>query len=120
MRISFLGGGTDYPDYFEEHGGAVLSTTIDKYTYISVRWLPPFFEHKHRIVWSRIENVNRIEEIYHPAVRECLRFLDIKDGIVVNHDGDLPPYRSVNSIDCVRSAVIASLLIVISGVGYSG
>ena len=90
MRISFLGGGTDYPDYFEEYGGAVLSTTIDKYTYISVRWLPPFFEHKYRIVWSRIENVNGIEEIYHPAVRECLRFLDIHDGIVVNHDGDLP------------------------------
>ena len=90
MRISFLGGGTDYPAWFEQQDGAVLSSSIDKYTYISVRWLPPFFDHKYRIVWSRIENVNDIEEIYHPAVRECLRILDIHDGIVVNHDGDLP------------------------------
>ena len=90
MRISFFGGGSDYPIWFKEHKGAVLSTTIDKYTYISARYLPPFFEHKYRVVWSQIENVNNISDIYHPAVRECLRFLNISEGLAVNHDGDLP------------------------------
>ena len=68
FRISFFGGGTDYPDWYREHGGAVLATTIDKYCYISCRSRPPFFEHKHRIVYSHIENVQDIEEIIHPAV----------------------------------------------------
>ena len=90
MRISFFGGGTDYPAWFTEHGGAVLSTTIDKYTYISARYLPPFFEHKYRVVWSRIENVNTIDEINHPAVRACLHYLKFTEGVVINHDGDLP------------------------------
>lgn len=89
-RLSLAGGGSDYPAYFEKYGGAVLNTTIDKYCYISARWLPPFFEHKYRVVWSRIENVNNVHEIYHPAVRECLKYLNPKDGLVINHDGDLP------------------------------
>lgn len=90
MRVSFLGGGTDYPAWYEKHGGAALSTTIDKYTYISLRWLPPFFEHKHRVVWSHIENVAAVEEIRHPAVRACLTYMGIEEGISVVHDGDLP------------------------------
>lgn len=69
FRISFLGGGTDYPVWFREHGGAVLATTIDKYCYISCRHLPPFFDHRTRIAYSRIEHVNSNEEIEHPAVR---------------------------------------------------
>ena len=69
FRISFFGGGTDYPTWFREHGGAVLGTAIDKYCYISLRELPPFFEHRHKIVYSRVETVQTIEEIQHPAVR---------------------------------------------------
>jgi D-glycero-alpha-D-manno-heptose-7-phosphate kinase len=69
FRISFFGGGTDYPVWYRENGGAVLSTTIDKYCYISCRYLPPFFDHKYIIVYSLIENVKDTSEIKHPAVR---------------------------------------------------
>src|SRR5439155_24735806 len=72
FRVSFFGGGTDYPDWYREHGGSVLATTIDKYCYISVRELPPFFDHKYRVVYSIVENVKEIKEINHPAVRAVL------------------------------------------------
>ena len=80
FRMSFFGGGTDYPVWFREHGGAVLATTIDKYCYISCRRLPPFFEHRSRIAYSRIELVKNNEEIEHPAVRGVLKYLNINDG----------------------------------------
>jgi D-glycero-alpha-D-manno-heptose-7-phosphate kinase len=89
-RVSFFGGGTDYPAWYREHGGAVLSAAIARYCYITCRWLPPFFAHKSRIVYSVIEDVMRAEEIQHPAVRECLLQLDITEGIEIHHDGDLP------------------------------
>ncbi len=89
-RVSFFGGGTDYPAWYREHGGAVLAAGIARYCYLTCRWLPPFFEHKSRVVYSIIEDVHRVEEIRHPAVRECLLDLDIRDGIEIHHDGDLP------------------------------
>lgn len=97
FRISFFGGGTDYPIWFEEKGGAVLSTTIDKYCYITCRYLPPFFEHKHRIVYSRIEMVKEIDEILHPSARELLRYLGISSGVEIHHDGDLPARSGLGS-----------------------
>src|SRR4249920_2941414 len=72
-RISFFGGGTDYPGWYRQHGGAVLATTIDKYCYITCRYLPPFHEHRFSIVYSKMEWCNAIDEIKHPAVREVLR-----------------------------------------------
>jgi len=89
-RVSFLGGSTDYPVWYREHGGAVLSTTIDKYAWTTVRHLPPFFEHKHRIVYRLQEHVQDVDEIRHPSVRECLKFLAITDGLEIHHDGDVP------------------------------
>ena len=80
-RLSFFGGGTDYPAWYQEHGGAVLATTIDKYCYISCRYLPPFFEHKSRVIYSKIEMVNQVSEIVHPPVRECLKYLNIDKGV---------------------------------------
>ena len=97
FRISFFGGGTDYPAWYRENKGAVLSTAIDKYCYINCRYLPPFFEHKSRIVWSRIETVNDINEIQHPAVRATLKFTDIKRGVEIHHDGDLPARTGLGS-----------------------
>ena len=97
FRISFFGGGTDYPVWFREHGGAVLGTTIDKYAYITCRYLPPFFEHKYRLVYSKMENVNSIEEIDHPSVRECIRFSNIKSGLEIHHDSDLPARSGLGS-----------------------
>ena len=85
FRVSFFGGGTDYPDWYKDHPGAVLGTTIDKYCYLTCRYLPPFFEHRSRVLYSKIENVKTIDEIDHPAVREALRFLKINDGVEIHH-----------------------------------
>ena len=90
FRISFFGGGTDYPTWFREHGGAVLATSIDKYCYITCRYLPPFFEHKHRIVYSKIETVKSFADIKHPSVRAVLGLEDLSKSFEIHHDGDLP------------------------------
>src|SRR5215475_14249396 len=90
LRVSFFGGGTDYPVWYREHGGSVLSTTIDKSCYITCRWLPPFFEYHSRISYSKVENVSRNHEIEHPSVRACLQFMGIENGVEVHHVADLP------------------------------
>lgn len=97
FRISFFGGGTDYPAWFKDYPGAVLATTIDKYCYLTVRYLPPFFEHRSRIIYSRMEHVQNIDEIDHPSVRETLRFMNITDGVEIHHDGDLPARTGLGS-----------------------
>jgi len=97
FRVSFFGGGTDYPVWRKENDGAVLATTIDKYCYISCRLLPPFFKHKSRIIYSKMEEVKDISEIQHPSARECLRFMKIKKGIEIHHDGDLPARTGLGS-----------------------
>lgn len=97
FRVSFFGGGTDYPVWYKENSGAVLSTTIDKYCYINIRHLPPFFEHKHRIVYSLIENVKTVEEIRHPVVRALLKMFKINRGVEIHHDGDLPARSGLGS-----------------------
>ncbi len=98
FRVSFFGGGTDYQSWFTGHNGAVLATTIDKYCYISCRYLPPFFEHKSRIIYSKMEHVRgSIDEIDHPSVREVLRFLKIREGVEIHHDGDLPARTGLGS-----------------------
>lgn len=90
LRVSFFGGGTDYPVWYREHGGAVLSTAIDKYCFITCRWLPPFFEYHSRVSYSKIENVHANNAIDHPSVRGCLQHLGIRDGVEIHHIADLP------------------------------
>ncbi len=97
FRISFFGGGTDYPVWYEDNGGAVLATSINKYCYINLRYLPPFFEHKSRILYSKVEHVQNISQIQHPSVRECLRYMQIKKGVEIHHDGDLPARTGIGS-----------------------
>lgn len=97
FRISFFGGGTDYPHWFRRHGGAVLSATIDKYCYLSCRRLPPFFPHRHRIVYSQMENVQRFEDIRHPAARAILLHLKPEHGLEIHHDADLPARSGIGS-----------------------
>jgi len=109
-RISFFGGGTDYPSWYRQHGGAVLATTIDKYCYISVRQLPPFFEHRFRVVYSKIENCSDVKEISHPGVRGVLQYLNISNGLEIHHDGDLPARSGMGS----SSAFTVGLLNAIS------
>lgn len=89
FRMSFLGGGTDMPDYSQAHGGSVLSTTFDKYCYVNVRHLPPFFDYRTEIAYSKMERVMRVDEIVHPAVRNAMKMLDIRD-IRLTYEADLP------------------------------
>lgn len=97
FRISFFGGGTDYPSWYLKHGGSVLSTSIDKYCYITCRVLPPFFEHRLRIVYSKMEQCQHYNEVKHPIVREVLRLLKIDQGLEIHHDGDLPARSGMGS-----------------------
>jgi D-glycero-alpha-D-manno-heptose-7-phosphate kinase len=98
-RVSFFGGGTDYPQWYLENGGAVLSTTIDRYCYITCRVLPSFYEVKYRVVWAHIENVSSISEILHPAVREGLKYAGVANGVSleIHHYGDLPSRAGMGS-----------------------
>ena len=96
-RISFFGGGTDYPEYYLRHGGKVLGISVDKYCYLSIRRLPSFFDHKYRIVYSKIENVFNVGEIIHPSVRETLRYLGVDYGVSIHYDGDIPARSGMGS-----------------------
>lgn len=109
FRISFFGGGTDYPVWYQENSGAVLSTSIDKYCYISVRYLPPFFEHKHRIVYSLIESVKSNDEIRHPVVKAMFNFFKIDKGLEIHHDGDLPARTGLGSSSAFTVGMLNSL-----------
>jgi len=97
FRISFFGGGTDYPVWYKEHGGAVLATSIDKYCYINLRHLPPFFDYNYRLVYSKSEQIQDISEIQHPSIRETLRFMDSDKGLEIHHDADLPARSGLGS-----------------------
>ncbi|MFH1957667.1 MAG: kinase [bacterium] len=109
LRISFFGGGTDYPAWFSRRGGVVLSTTINKYIYITTRYLPPFFKHRSRIVWSVIEMVKNNSDIVNPAVRECLKFMKIKSGVEVHYDADLPARTGLGSSSTFTVGLLNSL-----------
>ena len=100
LRISFFGGGTDYPIWYKSKGGIVISATINKYNYITARYLPPFFSYKHRIRYYKQEESNTIEDIKHPSVRECAKYLKIKDGIEIVHNGDVPAQSGLGSSSC--------------------
>src|SRR3954464_4581616 len=97
FRISFFGGGTDYPAWYRHHGGAVLVTSINKYCYLTCRHLPPFFQHKYRVVYVKSENARTVDEISHPAVKGILKHLDWQTGLEINHDADLPERGGMGS-----------------------
>lgn len=109
FRISFFGGGTDYPVWYKEHGGAVLATSINKYCYITCRYLPPFFEHRNRIAYSKTEYTQTISEIQHPSVRETLNFMNIERGIEIHHDGDLPARTGMGSSSAFTVGLLNAL-----------
>lgn len=97
-RLSFFGGGTDYNPWFEEHGGTILAVGLAHYCYLTVRYLPPFFEeHTSRIVYSKIESVFQHSDIKHPSVKGCLEFMGVHDGVEIHHDGDLPARSGLGS-----------------------
>lgn len=109
LRISFFGGGTDYPAWYTEHGGAVLSTSIDKYSYITCRYLPPFFEYKYLIKYSTTEKVNTIREIRHPSVRESISFLKLEQGVEVAYTSDVPAMSGLGSSSAFTVGLLHAL-----------
>jgi len=109
LRISFFGGGTDYPAWYREHGGAVLATTINKYCYINCRYQPPFFESRYRIAYRKIELCRSIEEIQHPSVRACLPYANVREGIEMVYAGDLPANSGLGSSSTFTVGLLKAL-----------
>lgn len=115
LRISFFGGGTDYPAWFKENGGAVLSTSIDKYSHVSARFLPQFFDHRSKITYSKVELVKSREEIAHPVVRHALKFMDIRDGVEINNFDDLPSRAGMGSSSSFTVGLLHALSLLKGG-----
>ncbi len=109
FRVSFFGGGSDYPAWYEKHGGAVLACSIDKYCYLSARWRPAFFPEKSRVVWSEIELVNAHAELHHPAVRAALQHLEIDRGVEIHHFADLPSRTGMGSSSAFTVGLLGAL-----------
>lgn len=108
-RISFFGGGTDYPEYYREFGGKTLGVAINQYSYLNIRSLPPFFDHKYRIVYSNQENVTNLDDIVHPSVRETLKYMNVDNGISIHHDGDIPARSGMGSSSAFTVGLINSI-----------
>jgi len=109
FRISLFGGGTDHPTWFNQHGGEVVGFAINKYCYISLRYLPPFFDHRYRIIWSKVESVNAVDEIQHPSVRGILQHLRMSDGLEIHHDADLPARSGIGSSSSFTVGLLSAL-----------
>lgn len=109
FRISLFGGGTDYPQWYLNHGGAVLGFSINKYCYISLRPLPPFFPHRHKVAYSQVEEVEEISEIRHPAVRAVLTEHPVSHGISLHHESDLPARTGLGSSSAFTVGLLNAL-----------
>lgn len=109
LRLSFFGGGTDYPDHYLQHGGQTLGVAIDKYSYISLNPLAGLFDYQIRVSYSRTELVGCLDAIEHPAVRECLRFTGIDRGIEIHYVGDLPARTGLGSSSSFTVALLHAL-----------
>lgn len=107
FRMSFFGGGTDFPAFYEKHGGKVISSSMDKYCYVSVRHLPPFFDYSNEITYSVKERVKEVDEIKHPAIREAMKYLDMHD-LTVNYDADLPARSGLGTSSSFAAALLLS------------
>lgn len=108
-RISFFGGGTDFPQWYRQHGGKVISTTIGHYCYITVKELPPFYPHRLQIFYSKIERAQHASSIAHPSVRETLKFLGIEHGIEIHHLGDLPGHSGLGASSAFTVGLLNAL-----------
>lgn len=108
-RVSFFGGGTDFPAWYGEHGASILTTTLNKYCYLGVRLMPPFLGSKYRLFWSRPEMPDRLEDIEHPGIRGCLGFVGEERGLEVNHMGDLPARSGLGSSSAFTCGMLLAL-----------
>ena len=97
FRLSFFGGGTDYSPWYEKQSGIIIASAMARYCYLNIRFLPPFFEHKTRVAYSKFEVVSTNQDIEHPSIRNCLKFMNIEEGLEIHHDGDLPARSGIGS-----------------------
>jgi D-glycero-alpha-D-manno-heptose-7-phosphate kinase len=110
LRVSFFGGGTDWPDWFKENGGEVLSTTINKFLFVTCREMPPYFGFKNRFVYgSKTEIVSEIDEIEHPSIRECIRFLKLPYGLDMHYNTDIPARSGMGSSSAFTVGLLRAL-----------
>lgn len=110
LRISFFGGGTDFPSWYNEHGGAVLSTTIDKYQYITCRKLMPYWDYKHQLRYGNTyEEVDGIDEIRHPSIRETMRFFNVNYGLDLHYNTDIPARSGMGSSSAFTVGLVNAL-----------
>lgn len=109
FRLSFFGGGSDYPVFYEDNGGAVISTTINKYCYVNCRYLPPFFDCNYRIRYRKNEETKTVDEIKHPTVRESIKFLHINNGLEIQHNADLPARSGLGSSSAFTVGLLNAL-----------
>lgn len=109
-RISFFGGGTDYPEWYNRNGGSVISTAINYYSYITVKNLKNFYKHKYRILYAKTEETNTIKNINHPSVKEVLKFYRINNGLEIHHQGDLPSRSGIGSSSSFTVGLINCLI----------
>lgn len=109
FRISFFGGGSDYPVYYHDNPGSVLSTTIDKYCYIQTRYYPNIFDYKYRLRYHIREEINNIDNIVHPSVRECIKFMKIDKGLEMVHTSDIPNRTGMGSSSAFTVGFLNSL-----------
>ena len=107
-RISFFGGGSDYKTFFERNTGSVLSATFNKYCYVTVRKMPPFFNYKNQLTYSEIERFNEPDEVEHPLVRETLKYLGI-NGLQISYDADLPARSGIGSSSSFAVGLLNSI-----------
>jgi D-glycero-alpha-D-manno-heptose-7-phosphate kinase len=110
FRISLFGSGTDCPEWYRQHGGSVLSVSINKYSYITCRLLPQFFDYKHRIVYSTIEIAKSVSEIKHPSVRAVFEYLKVQDGLEIHYDGDLPARSGIAATSSFTVGLLNTLM----------
>lgn len=109
FRVSLFGGGSDYPKWYRQFGGACLGLAINKYCYITLRRLPPFFNYRHRLVYSKIELVSELAEIQHPSVRACFREMGVFEGLEMHHDGDLPARSGLGSSSSFTCGLLTAI-----------
>jgi D-glycero-alpha-D-manno-heptose-7-phosphate kinase len=109
FRVSLFGGGTDFPAWYRDRGGLVVSATINKYCYVNVRYLPPFFDYKLRIRYTQQEYVDCVEQIKHPSARECIRYVGIREGLEVQHNSDVPAMSGLGSSSAFTVGLLHAL-----------
>ena len=109
LRISFFGGGTDYPVWYKKNKGSVISTSINKYIYVTCRYLPRFFDYNYRIRYTEQEHVKHVSKIKHPSVRECLKYLKFKEGLEMQHNADIPAMSGMGSSSAFTVGLLNAL-----------